>query len=121
MKTRKGNTYLDIFEIHLGDQLTCTCTIIVLFFFFSDFFCFNRTIINLSADFIAQLLAHRTNKTSRINTLRHRVDYVGYHLCRVIIPLPCPFDYVQLKAIGLPTACFPSDHSRRAKLVVPDG
>ena len=28
---------------------------------------------------------------------------------------------VQLKAMGLVTLCFPSDHSRKAKLFVPEG
>ncbi|RYR42443.1 hypothetical protein Ahy_A08g038928 isoform D [Arachis hypogaea] len=28
---------------------------------------------------------------------------------------------VQLKAMGLVTLCFPSDHCRKAKLLVPDG
>lgn len=42
-----------------------------------------------------------------------------YLVIRPIIK--CYHDHVQLKAIGLPTTCFPSDHWRRAKLVVPDG
>lgn len=43
-------------------------------------------------------------------------------LYRFILPaFKYPYHYVQLKAMGLPTICSPSDHSKRAKLVVPDG